>query len=169
MEQDLLYDNLFRGLHANKVRYLVAGGVAMVLHGHVRFTFDLDVIVNLVPNNVLKFLKTMKQIGYVPRLPVPAEDFAVSSVRESWIRNKHMRVFTFYDPASPWTGPVDVFVREPLPFGDMYRRREPVHVRDITVSIVSKEDLLLLKKKANRDKDQEDIKELKKMINSRKK
>ena len=164
MEFNLPYKSLFRNLHANKVRYLVVGGVAMVLYGHVRFTYDLDLIVDLVLPNVLKFFKVMKQSGYVPWLPVQAEAFVNKSLRESWMGKRHMRVFSFSSTSSPWTGPVDVFVREPLPFKDMYRRKEVAKIGNIRIPIVSQKDLLFLKKRANRTKDRDDIDKLKKMI-----
>ena len=33
-----------RGFNEAQVRYLIAGGVAVVAHGYVRFTADLDLI-----------------------------------------------------------------------------------------------------------------------------
>jgi len=42
----VLYEDLFRKLEEEQVRYVVAGGVAMVLHGVIRFTADLDLIVD---------------------------------------------------------------------------------------------------------------------------
>lgn len=32
-------------LSANNVRYLVVGGVAVALHGHLRTTMDLDLVI----------------------------------------------------------------------------------------------------------------------------
>jgi hypothetical protein len=39
-------------LEEAQVRYLVVGGVAVVLHGHLRVTADLDLVVQLTPDNV---------------------------------------------------------------------------------------------------------------------
>lgn len=44
IEGSVLYEDLFRRLEQEQVRYVVAGGVAMVLHGVVRFSADLDLI-----------------------------------------------------------------------------------------------------------------------------
>jgi len=38
----MYYENVFRSLQKNKIRFAVAGGVALVLHGVVRFTADLE-------------------------------------------------------------------------------------------------------------------------------
>lgn len=38
------YAPIFEALHDAGCRYLVAGGVAVLLHGYLRVTFDLDLI-----------------------------------------------------------------------------------------------------------------------------
>jgi hypothetical protein len=43
----LIYEEIFRALNAKKVKYVVVGGVGLVLHGVVRLTADLDLIVRL--------------------------------------------------------------------------------------------------------------------------
>jgi hypothetical protein len=35
------------------VRYLVAGGLAVNAHGYLRFTNDVDLVVQLVPENII--------------------------------------------------------------------------------------------------------------------
>lgn len=42
------------------MRYLVAGGVAVVLHGYLRTTADLDLIVQLEPDNTLRALNALE-------------------------------------------------------------------------------------------------------------
>jgi len=43
----MIYEEILRALNARKVNYVVVGGVALVLHGVVRMTADLDLIVRL--------------------------------------------------------------------------------------------------------------------------
>lgn len=38
----MYYEDVFRGFQKHKVKYVVVGGVAVVLHGVVRLTADLD-------------------------------------------------------------------------------------------------------------------------------
>jgi hypothetical protein len=45
------FDLIFDELQRSQVRYLVVGGVAVVLQGHPRFTADLDLVVALDPSN----------------------------------------------------------------------------------------------------------------------
>lgn len=45
---------IFKALADFQVEYLVVGGVAVVLHGHQRMTADLDLVLSLAPENVLR-------------------------------------------------------------------------------------------------------------------
>ncbi|MBI3541120.1 MAG: hypothetical protein HY073_03160, partial [Deltaproteobacteria bacterium] len=60
------YQSILTALSKAKVRYLVAGGIAMNLHGFSRATFDLDLIIFLKKENILKFTKVMTKLGYCP-------------------------------------------------------------------------------------------------------
>ena len=51
-------ERVFGALNESGVRYLVVGGVAAVLHGHLRTTGDLDLYVDLAPDNVLRAVTT---------------------------------------------------------------------------------------------------------------
>ena len=60
-------------LSDHHVDFVVAGGVAMVLHGVERTTLDLDVAVSLEPDNLRRFLEAMTHLRLAHRAPVPAE------------------------------------------------------------------------------------------------
>ena len=51
-------------LNENKVRYLVVGGYAVAFHGHPRYTKDLDVWIELSPDNANKILNALKKFGF---------------------------------------------------------------------------------------------------------
>jgi len=51
-------------LNENNVRYLVVGGYAVAFHGHPRYTKDLDVWIELSPDNADKILNALKQFGF---------------------------------------------------------------------------------------------------------
>ncbi len=51
-------------LNINRVRYLVVGGYAVALHGHPRYTKDLDVWVELTLENADNILKALEQFGF---------------------------------------------------------------------------------------------------------
>ena len=43
------YQAVFRSLNSHDVRYVVIGGIAAVLHGVPRATFDLDLLIDATP------------------------------------------------------------------------------------------------------------------------
>ena len=47
----MFYEEVFKILNKKRVRYVVAGGIAVVLHGFARFTADLDIILHLEEEN----------------------------------------------------------------------------------------------------------------------
>lgn len=51
-------------LNKNKVKYLVVGGYAVALHGYPRYTKDLDLWIDLSPENASKILKALDQFGF---------------------------------------------------------------------------------------------------------
>jgi len=78
-----LLDVLAR-LVAADVRAVVVGGVAVVLHGHPRLTADLDIVLDLAPENVRPAPEVLAHAGLVPRLPVDVHGFADEETRERW-------------------------------------------------------------------------------------
>ena len=150
------FELIFEELNRGSVRYLVAGGVAVVLHGHPRFTADLDLIVGLEPENALAAVGALARLGYRPRAPVPAEAFADPVQRAEWARERGMAVFSLWSPEHPVTE-VDLFVDPPIPFAEAYGRATWADLGGLRVAVASIEDLIDLKQRAGRPKDLEDI------------
>jgi len=44
----MFYEEVFSALQENNVRYVVAGGLAVILHGIVRFTADIESLKELM-------------------------------------------------------------------------------------------------------------------------
>ena len=152
----MYYENVFRSLQKNNIRYAVAGGVALVLHGVVRFTADLDLIVDLEQENLGRFVQAMTELGYRPRNPVKAGDLLDPAIRERWKREKGMVVFSFIDPSQPMTL-IDVFIEEKIPFREVMQEIVHMEARGITIPVVSLQHLKRLKKAAGRPQDLADI------------
>lgn len=151
---------IFRALDDADVRYLVVGGVAVVLHGHPRFTADLDLVVDLTPTNASAAIATLQRLDYRPRAPVPAEDFAKDEVRAKWREEKGLTVFSLWSPRYPGTE-VDLFVEEPLDFEEAWSSRLDAVLDDgTTVHVVGIGDLRFLKQSSGRPKDLDDIEKL---------
>jgi hypothetical protein len=152
-------ETIFAALQRAGVRYLVVGGVAVVLHGHPRFTADLDLVLSLDTANVRAALAALSELGYTPRAPVPAEDLSDPRKRADWIQNKGMIVFSLASPVHPATE-VDLFVEEPFPFEAAYRRATWADLGDARVAVASISDLVEMKRRAGRPRDLEDVRHL---------
>ncbi|HKC48001.1 MAG TPA: DUF6036 family nucleotidyltransferase [Gemmatimonadales bacterium] len=51
-------------LNRSRAKYLVIGGVACVLHGYVRATTDVDILIERTPENAERVLGALSTIGY---------------------------------------------------------------------------------------------------------
>ena len=63
-------------LSANGVRYLVVGGYAVALHGHPRYTKDLDVWLEATPDNAARMVGALEAFGF-GSLGLAESDFLV--------------------------------------------------------------------------------------------
>ena len=152
-------ERILQALGEAEVEYLVVGGVAVVMHGHLRTTADLDLVLRLEPDNVQRALAALRGLGMRPRAPVPIESFADPQLRMDWVENKGMLVFSLWDPQDA-AFDVDIFVREPFDFEATYARRIRAPLGATTVDVVALEDLLALKHEAGRSQDLADIEAL---------
>lgn len=157
------FDQIFATLEQRRVRYLVVGGVAVVLHGHPRFTADLDLIVALDPPNVAAAMEALSSLGYRPRAPVAAREFADPKQRREWIQEKGLVVFSLWSPEHPATE-IDLFVAEPFPFDPAYERAARLSLGSSSVTVAAIPDLITLKQRAGRGKDREDIEILRRIL-----
>lgn len=150
-----------RALEEAQVRYLVAGGLAVNAHGYLRFTNDIDLVVQLVAQNISKAFVALASIGYQPVVPITASQFADDELRNTWIRDKNMKVLQFWSDLHRET-PIDVFVIEPFPFEQEWERAlsKPLH-DSIDMRFVSIATLIDMKAKAGRQQDLVDIEHLK--------
>lgn len=156
------FDALAQTLEAAGVRYLVAGGLAVNAHGYLRFTRDVDVVLELSRENVMAAFAALERIGYRPIVPIRAAEFADEATRAGWIRDKGMTVLNFWSEAHRDT-PVDVFVTEPFDFEAEYRRALVKPLGTATVRFVSIPALVRMKELAGRPQDRVDIEYLKKL------
>ena len=155
----LLYEPLFRALNASGTRYVVVGGVATVLHGYARLTADIDLILDLEEPAAAKAVHTLAGLGLQPRVPVDPRDFAVASIREGWLHDKGMQVFSLFHPDNPMLS-VDIFTNHPIEFESLFERSDACDVGGVPVRVASIPDLIYLKRLADRPRDRDDIEKL---------
>ena len=156
----MFYGEVFKALNKSRVKYVVAGGTAVVLYGYPRMTQDLDLIVLLENKNLDKFYEALKTIGYWPKVPVTKEQFIDAKQRNTWKKEKGMIVFSFVCKNPPFQL-IDMFINEPIKFKDLYTQRKNIRIEGVQIPLISIDHLLKLKKKAGRNKDLDDIVQLK--------
>jgi len=147
-------------LNRANVRYLIVGGLAVVAHGYVRLTADIDLVLDLEAGNVARALPALKQLGYRPRAPVQLEEFADPQKRAEWVRDKGLTVFSLYSAEHVATE-VDLFVEAPLDFEAAHAAAAAMEVAPgLAATFVGLSDLLRLKRQAGRTQDRLDIEQL---------
>ncbi|MDH5355843.1 MAG: nucleotidyl transferase AbiEii/AbiGii toxin family protein [Gammaproteobacteria bacterium] len=153
-------ESVFLALNHASVRYLVAGGVAVNIHGYQRMTSDLDLVINLDADNIKKTLAALEPLGYSPIIPVSANDFANAEKRNDWINNKNMQVLSLQSYQYPDTT-IDIFVTEPFDFKIEYNTSLSTNIfADVAVRVVSIPTLIVMKTQAGRNRDLDDIEHL---------
>ena len=153
---------LLQSLCDAQVDYVLVGGLAVQLHGFLRSTFDIDLVLAMNDENLVRFIDVAKQYGLVPAIPVSIDSLRNADQIEAWYREKGMLAFALREPQIGGSV-LDVLVRPDVPFdqlslnavaGELYGRRVP---------IASIDDLLTMKRIANRPKDRLDVVALEKI------
>lgn len=150
---------IFAALNDAQVDYVVVGGLAVILHGYLRATANLDLAIGFSLDNARRGMRSLASIGLQPRLPVALDDFADADKRSDWLRNRNMLVFPLWDPANPLRS-VDVFIDEPIGFEDLMAESVVKDLSGSKVRIASIPHLIEMKRRAGRPRDLEDIDKL---------
>lgn len=155
----LKISDILKALNDEEIRYVIVGGVAVNLHGHVRFTKDLDLVFAFDEANLKRAMKILADIHFSPLLPFDIFDFANAELRNQWINEKGMVVFQLIDRVQI-DRQIDVFVDAPIPFDLLYQGRENVDLGGTNAPIASIEHLIEMKTIAGRPQDISDIQKL---------
>lgn len=158
------FNSIVSALNQAGVRYLVAGGLAVNAHGFLRYTKDVDLVLDLESGNVKRALSALSALGYRPNVPVGIEQFADQSQREEWVREKNMQVFQLWSDEHPET-PIDIFAFEPFSFDKEYRGAliKSLYETD-QVRFVQIKTLIAMKMSADREQDRIDVEHLRAML-----
>jgi len=133
--------SVFASLRAHDVRYVVIGGIAAVVHGVPRATFDLDILVEATLENVTRLLKALDAAGLgTSALTTPEEILA----KEITIFSDRVRI--------------DVQTSTPgLLFRDAWERKLVMSHHGQEFFVASREDLIASKRAAGHPRDLEDV------------
>ena len=70
------FEKLLGLLADGEVRFILVGGVAVTLHGYVRLTEDVDILIERTPENVVRLLNTLAEYGEGFAKELSPEDFS---------------------------------------------------------------------------------------------
>ncbi len=146
-------------LNRHDVRYVIVGGFAAVMHGNDRTTVDLDIVVDLAPEEARKPIAALLDLGMRSRVPVDPLLFADAAERGRWAREKQMMVFTMLDPKGILPD-VDLFIEPPLAFGELFGRSEILELENHATRVCSLDDLIDMKRRTGRPQDALDVENL---------
>jgi hypothetical protein len=149
----LLLLELVKIFEKEKIPYLLVGGYALALQGIVRATMDVDFVVSLKEEHLVKAEKTLNQMGLQARIPVRAKD--VAQFHEEYRLQRNLIAWSFVDFRDP-SRQVDLLIHPPL----KSLKSETISVHGIKVRVATKKTLLEMKRAANRPEDQLDISRL---------
>lgn len=166
---------LLCSLSEGQVQYVLVGGMAVQLHGYMRSTFDIDLVLAMNDENLVRFINIAKRFGLTPSIPVPIDSLRNAAQIEQWHREmgqagkphsgcsqKGMLAFALREP-QVGGGIVDVLVRPEVPFEQLMENAVIGKLFSQQVWIASIDDLLTMKRVANRPKDRLDIEALQKI------
>ena len=138
------FQRVIESLNRNKVRYLIIGGYAVVYHGHVRSTNDIDIWVDIREGNIKRLMTALDEFGFSVLKPKQA-DFAPNQIIQLGYPPNRIDIIT--SPAG-------------VSFDECYASREQVDLDMATVNFINLDNLLKSKRAAGRTRDLADIDEL---------
>jgi len=151
---------VFRALNEAGVRYVVVGGLAVLAHGVLRTTNDIDIVLDLEEENVARATEALAALGFQPLVPVPLADLGRAERRREWIEEKGAKVFHLYSDRHR-TARVDVFLEEPFDLDQVLDRALHEEIAPgVVVPFVGLDDLLRMKVEAGRPQDLLDAEKL---------
>jgi len=133
--------DVFKSFQQHDVKYVVIGGVASVLHGVPRATFDLDILIEATTENAQRLLAALVEAGFATATMTDAQDVVEHEIT------------VFSDRVR-----IDVQTRTPgISFQDAWRKRKTITYQGHDFFILSKEDLIASKRASARPVDIEDV------------
>lgn len=130
----------------HEAEYLVVGGYAVGIHGHPRYTGDLDIWLNPTQINAKKILDSVNEFGF-SSFKLTEADFT-----------KEGNIIQLGHPPLR----IDLITQiDGVTFSECYTNRKEVLIEGIMVNFIGYLDLLKNKKESGRHKDLDDIENLK--------
>ncbi|MEP7273663.1 MAG: DUF6036 family nucleotidyltransferase [Acidobacteriota bacterium] len=136
--------DVFASFQKHEVRYIVIGGIAAVLHGVPRATFDLDILIEASNDNASRLLAALMEANLGSAALITAEELLANEIT------------VFKDRVR-----IDVQTSTPgLIFDDGWKNRITMSFEGQEFYVASKSDLISSKRAAGREQDLEDVRML---------
>lgn len=133
--------DVFRSFQKHDVHYVVIGGVASVLYGVPRATFDMDILIEPNIENAQRLLTALEEAGFGTATITNSQDIIAHEIT---IFNDRVRI--------------DVQTRTPgVSFKNAWLRRKTITYQGQDFFILSKEDLINTKRASGREVDLKDV------------
>lgn len=132
---------VFASFQRHQVKYLVIGGIAAVLYGVPRATFDLDIIIEASTENAQRLLDALDEAGLATASLTSAEELAENEIP---VFQDRVRI-----DVQTWTPGLD--------FGATWEKRNVMEYGGQSFYVVSREDRISSKRVAGRKVDLEDV------------
>lgn len=137
-----------RALRDAGIEYAICGGIAVTIHGATRTTKDIDVLI--APADVTRAVDVVRPLGYsFEALPMTFD--------EGTPRERHVRRISKLDGGQQLI--LDLLVADSA-FAGLLASRVHVELPEGTLSVVSLEALVMMKRLAGRAQDLADIEAL---------
>lgn len=138
------FSELLSTFNEHEVKYLIVGGFAVMVYSEPRYTKDLDVWVEVSPDNAVKIFAALRNFG-APLDGISEEDFAEAG---------------FYQMGRP-PARIDIMMSlDGVEFEAAWENRTPAEFRGVPVHFIGKDDLIKNKMLAGRYQDLADIEKI---------
>lgn len=138
------FKELISLLNQHEVEYILVGGYAVILHGYVRTTGDLDLWLNRTSENYSRFILAANEFG------LPTSEMT----EQKFLHDKSIDVFSFGRP--PYGLDIMLEVKG-LIFKECFDLSSMYETDNIKIRLINYQHLLLAKKASGRPKDLVDI------------
>lgn len=136
--------DVFSSFQKHNVHYVVIGGIAAILHGVPRATFDLDILIEATPENAQNLLDALADARLGTASLTTSQEVLANEIT------------IFQDRVR-----IDVQTSTPgLEFANAWRHRQKMEYQKQKFFVASKADLIASKLAAGRPVDLEDVKAL---------
>jgi predicted nucleotidyltransferase len=139
---DTPYEKLLARLARAKVKFIIAGGVAVALNGFVRTTEDVDILIEASRDNIVRLLDELGDFGEGHARELSVADFSDSE--------GSIRIIEEF--------PLDVFtIMRGKRYADLVGATKTTRIDDVEVNYLNAEALIALKSDSQRNQDRIDV------------